>query len=457
MTPRERKLAVVLGAFIALMVFGLGGYVFVYLPVAEKNAAADALEQEIAESEAKVARLRKDLPRVASTLKRSLPADPTVALQEYDAVLSRLLREAKVPLTGYSLKPKAVESRTVGRGEKKPPYTRVALTLELRKIDLGTLVKVLERYYQLNLLQQITKFHVKRVEEGGARRGTTPASRADLSVTLVTEGIILDGAEKRRTLLPIPVAMGAAGGGAGYEALALVPQPARAMTPVQYAAVLATNDREYNAMLAQDVFHGPLPAPPKEEVVVEAPKEDTSAFIRLTGVGRNSDGTGSAIIEDVASHQQYAIELTRKAGQLVPEVVKSYFLRGAKKSYSPAVLLDISEASSGTARKFRVIGLDGDSLVLGELPKAGSQSQGSPRGGQFGGFNRRPSRPSTPPGAAAAGAVVAALPQEKYFLWKYGEPLSHVKELSPRDAREAIRRATNDPADPEQAVTAVER
>lgn len=456
MTPRERKLAAVLGAFIAVMVFGLGGYAFVYLPVSEKSAAAATLEQEIAEKEEKVAKLRKDLPRVASTLKRSLPADSTVALQEYDAVLSRLLREAKVPLAAYSLKPKAVDSRAVGRGEKKPPYTRVALTIELRKIDLGTLVGVLERYYQLNLLQQITKFQVKRVEEG-ARRGTTPASRADLNVTLVTEGIILDGAEKRRTLLPIPVAMGAAGGGAGYEALALVPQPARAMTPVRYTPVLATNDREYNAMLAQDVFHGPLPEPKKEEPVVEAPKEDTSAYIRLTGVGRNADGTGSAIIEDVASHQQYAVELTRKAGHLVPEVVKSYFLRGAKKSYSPTLLLDISEASSGTARTFRVIGLDGDALVLGEVPKAEPQGRGNPRGGQFGGFNRRPTRPGTPPGAAAAGAVVAALPQEKYLLWKYGEPLSQVKELSPRDARAAIRRATNDPADPEQAVTAAER
>jgi hypothetical protein len=137
----------------------------------------------------------------------------------------------------------------------------------------------------------------------------------------------------------------------------------------------------------------------------------------------------------------------------VPEVVKHYFLRGSKKAYSPTLLLDISEASSGTARKFRVIGLDGDALVLGEMPKAEAGDRGNPRGG----FGRRPVRPSTPPGAAAAGAVVAALPREKYLLWKYGEPLSHVKELSPRDAREAIRRATNDPADMAQAVTAAER
>jgi hypothetical protein len=446
MTARERNLAIVLGAFIAVMVFGLGGYVFVYLPVSEKNTTAEAMEQEIADKQAKLAKLHTDLPRANSTLKRSLPADPTIAQQEYDAVMSRLLREAKVPLTAYSLKPKAVDSPSVGPGAKKPPYTRVALSLEIKKIDLGTLIKVLERYYQLNLLQQITKFHIKRVDEGG-RRTSASTNRADLTVSLVTEGIILDGAEKRRTLLPVPVAMGAAGGGAGYEALMLVPQPARALNPVQYTPVLALNDRLYDAMLAQDIFHGPLPEPKKEEPVVEAPKEDTSTFIRFCGVDRKPDGTGSAIIEDVASHQQYAIELTRKAGQLVPEVVKYYFLRGAKKSYSPTLLLDISEASSGTARKFRVIGLDGDSLVLGELPKAESGDT------QRGSFRRRPTRPSTPPGAAAAGAVVAALPQEKYLLWKYGEPLSQVKELSKTDAREAIRRATNNLTDPAQAVT----
>ncbi len=434
MTTRERKLSILLGGFIAFMVFGVGGYAGVYLPLSEKARAKQSLEAEVADKDAKLRALRKDLERLPATVKRSLPADPDVARTEYDAAINRLLREARVPVAAYSVTPKPADNRSAPEiAPKKPAYSKVALEVKIKPVTYATLIDVLHRYYQLNLLQQITKFNVRKLEgSAAARRGSSVADRNDLDVTFVTEAIILDGAESRRTLLPIPNGMGAVGGAAGYATLFVSPEAARGMTPLQLAPVLATADRNYSLLLVKDIFHGPPPAvvpPPPEKA-----KEDTSAFIRLTGVGRNPDGTGTAFIEDIASRQEYDVELTRKGDKLVPRVVKHYYtLKGAKRSYEPDPILDISEATSATARKFRVIGLDGDSLVLAE--------QGGASPARFSG-GRSPSRPTTPPAAAAAGAVIAGLPADRILVWHAGEPLSRVKPLSHEEGLKAIQRAT---------------
>ena len=449
MTSRERTLATLVGAFILVLLVGVGGYVGVYLPLSSKREAARALDDDIADKEAKLAGILKDKPRLDAALKRSLPAHPDDARQEYDAAISRLLRDANVPAAAITVRPKAVDNRNVpeiapklGNTPARPAYTKVALEVTLKPVSYATLIDVLYRYYRLDLLQQITKFNVKRLEGGAAARrtGSVLQDRADLEVQFVTEAVILDGAENRRTLAPVPTAMGAAGGAAGYGALLHSPVVARRIVRPEATTVLAAADRDYTLMLVKDVFHGP-PDPP-QQAELPKPKEDTSRFIRLTGVGRNPDGTGRAFIEDTASKQQYEIELTRKGGDLISEVVKYYFINRIKKAYAPETILDISESSSGTARKFRVIGLDGDALILAELGGSASAAAPGPaarRGSRSG----RPPRPPTPPAAVVLGGFAAVVaPTEAVFVWRHGEPLNQVKALSREEAQKAVQRAT---------------
>jgi hypothetical protein len=434
-TTRERTLSITVGIFLALFAAGGVGYFFVLQPIQEKTDRANRLEVEIADKKLELAKIVKNRPRLQAALARSLPADPEVAKQEYVATLIKLCQDANVPATSYSVNPKAPDSRpTPEVAPKKPAYTRVAVEVELTKVNYATVLDVLHRYYQLNLLHQITKFNLKAAE--GARTvmpqpGARYADRPDLTVTFTTEAASLDGAERRRSLLSVPVAMGAAGGGAGHQLLAQSPTPARHLTPLQYVPVLSTAGRDYTALLDRDVFHGQPPPKPVEVVKVDPPKEDTSPFIRLSSFGRNDDGTGNAVIEDTAIKYDYVIEVTRSGGRIRPVVTKFYYSKGGRKRLDdPSDTLDISEETSGTARKFRVVGLDQDGVVLVARPPADAG------GRRPGGLPRRP-----PPAAAAAGFAVIQVPPGTVCVWRIGEPLSKVRELSDGDGRRAIARA----------------
>lgn len=451
MTSQERTLSALVGVLLALFVVGIAGYFFVYQPITSLNAEATSLESDITAAEFELAKAVKEKKRLDIAWKRSLPDSPHAA-QEYEAALAKVLRDAQIPAGSYEIKFRPADGRPIPEiALKKPAYSRVVVELTLKKVTFAQTLGVLDRYYALNLLQQITKFNVKRVDDPNAKpASSTSADRPDLTVSFTTEAITLDGAEKRGTLLAHPV--GAVASGLAYA----VPSPARGLTPIQWAPVLATTDRDYSMLVYKDIFHGPPPPPPppkKEVIVVAPPKEDTSPFIRLTALGRSSDGSGMAVIEDLAApgKMEYTISIKRTSDGLVANVAKDYFLKGKRKPYdASSPVLDISEASSGTARKFRVVGVDGDTLVLAErksaiesasVPQGGPPGDGGrPPGGGFGG--KRPSRSSTPPLAAIVGGVMLGVPTDTVFAWRHGDPLSKIKELTRDDAAQAVRRAT---------------
>ena len=454
MTPRDRSIAALLGGVLVLAVAGFVGYFFVYEPLQGKSAQADALALEVADQEAKLLKVRKELPRYQLAVRRSLPANVDQSRQEYDAVVTQLMRDAKVPRTSLTVKPKAVEGKAAPElSPKRPAYTRVGLEVTLTKVSLATVIDVLKRYYQLNLLQQITKFSVKKSDQAKDAvppRGSLVADRADLDVTLVTEAIILDGAETRRSLLPVPLGFGAVGGGAGLQTLEQSPGPARGLTPLQLVRTLASTDRDYSLLLVKDVFHGPPPPPPPPAVAKEAPppKEDTSAFIRVTGLGRNPDGSGTAVIEDLASKQEYVVDLAWVNAKLTPAVTKFYYsIKGAKKSYEAEPNLDIGEASSGTSRQFRVVGFAEDGLVLGDLSATAPAKKPSPGGSRPRPGSKTPAKVSTP--AEAEGGASA----ERVYLWKLGQSLDQAAELTGEARDKALRFAQGLPATPDAAPT----
>ena len=275
MTPRDRTLAVVLVGLIVLAGVGFVGYMFVYEPIQAMNATAAKLGGEINDLQGKVRQIQKDAPRLADARKRSLPADPNLASNEYNEMMSHLVRQAGIA-PGYSVVSKsAPDTRSIPllpgpaavAGQpappKKPAYTKVVTEVDFKKADMWAVHDFLQNYYRLNLLQQITVISIKRDDENqpGSKAKASP-DRKDLNVKITTEAIIIDGAENRRTLLPVSNAFAAVGGWPGYDLIALSPEMGRGLTPLQFTPILATKKRDYTFIVQKDMFHGPLPPPP---------------------------------------------------------------------------------------------------------------------------------------------------------------------------------------------------
>jgi len=266
MNARERTLAVVLIGLIVLAAAGAAAWLFVLVPLGEKSQAADKIGADVDKLRAELTAARKEAPRLAETKKRSLPADAAVAKREYAEMLSRVLQKANVA-PGFRVTEKTPDTAGTplmpGPG-KKAAYQKVAYELSFERADMWNVKDVLEGYYRLNVLQQITHLDIKvdTTPNQAGGKAKVAGDRHDLVVKIGTEAIILDGAENRRTLLPVPTAFAGLGGGLGYYGVALNPEAGRALTPLQLAPVLATRTRDYSLLVLKDPFHGPLPPPP---------------------------------------------------------------------------------------------------------------------------------------------------------------------------------------------------
>src|SRR5262245_9394099 len=96
MTSREHTLAIVLLGLILLGGGGALGYMFVYVPLQEKKAAAQKLQGEVDDLDLKVTGMVKAAPQVAEIKRQSLPPDENVAKAQYKLLLERLLLQANI-------------------------------------------------------------------------------------------------------------------------------------------------------------------------------------------------------------------------------------------------------------------------------------------------------------------------------------------------------------------------
>lgn len=261
MNSREQTLALVLLGAILLTVGAVGGYLFVWQPLQKQKEAAEALTKEITDLEAQNAAQAETTRRLAVARVRSLPADEALARREYTVALERLIEGAGIP-KGYTISPKSVDNsaRSVPEIAKgKPVYTRVAYEVVFKKADMWAVTDFLRGYYQLGLLHQITAVTIKKDEDPGSKNA---GRRNDLTVTLTTEAILVDGADARRTLLPVPTAFAAIGGAAMYRGMAATPEAGRGVHPQILVPVLSPSARDYSLLVQKDPFNGPLPAGP---------------------------------------------------------------------------------------------------------------------------------------------------------------------------------------------------
>ncbi len=446
MTPREKKLVTVLGVF---GVFGIafGFYYLLYVPYSENKVLLRKLQDEHATKSTQQIELlakQRDLNKLKP---RSLPGDPNVARREYEALLSSLILSSGVP-SGYNITPKdpADANRVPLLGPKLPAYTRIGYEIVLRRVDLPTVVKFLKSYYEQPLLQQISRLTIKRTADSDAKRGD---NRADLEVSISTEGVIIDGAEKRQTLYPISTAFGALGGGLGLSMLQLSAAETRAILPPA-PSELADN-RDYALLAAKDLFHGPLPEikaevikTPKKEapkvVVAAKPKEDISPYIRLTGITWRSDGTVVAEILDMANHHDYEVARVHTLDGLATRVKKFFYLSGERKPLESFDDLVIAEDGTSTDRKFKVLEFSGEGLVLSEPPlhlpvsvettePAAKGNNGKSSKGKAPVKKSAISVPQAPAALAGPLALVPPKPADKHYLWRIGTSLNELIEI----------------------------
>jgi hypothetical protein len=431
---------------------GFGLYTLVWEPLTLTKAQIRATEKDVDELNSANRDMEVRLKKFADLNKRSLPADFAIARQEYDTALTRIMRESKI--TGYTIKDFSEPPRE--NEKNKPPYQKLQFTITVSKVDIASLANFMERYYKLNLLHHLVSFSIRRTDSvtSSGKKDSLDARR-DLEVTLKSEAIILEGADKK-TLHYIPEAQGVALGAAGYFGLKNSRTVARGIRPQEIERILAIPDRDYAVLTWHDILHGPVPPPPlpTPKVVKEEPpppkKPGIDPYIKFTTLIRQSTGTALISLKDIANNYDYDINFVQKGSKLDIVVTKlEYYSSGGirDKTKSTTGMLAISDKTSSTNRNFKVYGIDGNALVLGErdgpeIAKATQPGGFRPGGGRppVGG-SRTPLPPPDPKQAVLGGVVVVGPKPEKYFTWEIGQPLSRIKELKYVDGVKAVQRA----------------
>ena len=544
MTTRERNLAMILSGVIFLGIAGTASYVLIIDPILEKQTIAAGLQKDIDELKDKTGAIRKNaVKRLAEARRRSLPAEENLARREYSEMMYRLLRRADIPIGANVIPQPSPDIKGIPLiGPKKPAYTRLVTKIEFHKADMWSVQEFLQGYYRLNLLHQITSFSIQKSKEGsGVKSRQGDSEGRDLSVSLTSEAIIVDGAEDRNTLLSVPRAFPATLGGAGMLSLGLNAEAGRAVSPIQFTPVLSTRNRNYTLLAVKDMFHGPMVAPslkidtiadvtcaPAEEVppikipvsgdvayvgainysitsdsrlvpasglkfnektrtllvtpasgevgtakitvvakaeggqeakssfrfsikepeVAEgSKKDDISPAVLLVKIVIGSDGKAAALVNDTATNSKYEVDLTSSG----VKVSKYYFLRGIRrreKLYEPTELA-ISDENVSTNRRFKVIAVTHDALIVqdlnpAEVKKAPEKAPAVPpaKGGK-GGQKEPPKAKATDPLRGVAGLAGGAVreatanppPVPTLLRWSAGKSLAALKELPQDEAR----------------------
>jgi hypothetical protein len=327
MTPRERILA--LGAVALIVVFGGGvlGYQFVLRPLQQKEKAAQTLREEIEKGDTTLMEFTKNRPRLELAKKESLPADVELARSKYVEELIRLLRTSDFPDSGQessAVNSKPPEKIASGPGAKKPPFQRLQFDVQCHGEETS-LIEFLDRFYRTPLLHRIRTLTINKAST--ARAGV-------LDVTMLIEALIVDGAEKRETLLP-----------AGVE-----PLPRLARAKDVYATIAGRN-----------IFFGPPPSviptiAGSRETAVEA-----TEWIRLDGITLDTSTGDDASLYDVYNDRWYMIH--RSKGGFV--TVKKY-LSGKVRKIMEEVgeELAFKDEDGEVTKSYKIVRIDATELFL---------------------------------------------------------------------------------------------
>jgi hypothetical protein len=471
MTARERIMIYVLGG-LALGGIGYAAYTMVLKPIRAESAKIADLEEQIADKEGQRFALTLANRRLAEIKPLTLPADKALAESEYEIMLSHLLRDSKISGGKYV---KQTQSDTDPEPELvaglpgkpgKKAYTKINYSISFDKVNLDKVIDFLERYHRIPLMHQIVKFSIKHSATGNALKQTAE-ERNDLSVNLVSEAVLLDGAPERRTLFAIPDTFGAALGGVGLHGLRNDTEKARNLTPVPDPAFFALADmkRDYDLLAARDPFHGPLPPYPTPEkpkkdspkIQGDPPPYDSTPFVYLSSVVRTQEGNKHGAQADIFD-RYYGIPYLIEFSQFneLFELKVQRFERDVKtdpktgevtvsvkvdRGHPRGDTMEVSDRVGKVIRTFKVYGLNDNALVLGEKDKVGPGKDAPAKGvrPQNGGKAPPVVLPKPDAKMAAVGGLIALKPpRETYYLWEVGQSLKQMRKLSDKEAQAVL-------------------
>jgi hypothetical protein len=354
-TTRERRLSIVLVAFILVGGVAFGAYQFVVSPLRTAKERVETLNGEILDRQARIAKVQKRRPDLDRWKKMSLPADAgdaaaaapapvpgrpaagegaraDLARREYEEELSKMLRASGFDAGAFSIIPKAPDAKTTPQlANKKPIYTRLLFTVQA-KGDLASLVDFLGRFYKLRLLHQVRNLTIQKPLGGESRSGTNTST--DLDVNLTVEALVLDTAEQRKTLLPDK--------------------------PVEVPPVLARSDKDYAMIAGKNVFFGP--PPPPAAPTVRAPSVDVTPFVRLNGIHSGPAGL-EATLWDGYHNRDYKISPRSLGGY---RVEATFMLNNRKRTDSDrsGSALTLKDADGAITDQWLIVRIDPREVIL---------------------------------------------------------------------------------------------
>lgn len=336
-SPRERVLAGLAVVLIGITAFGVFYFLYYDRSLKSLDNRERNLLANIERDKARLEEIEKAMPGLKLARKMSLPADPVTARRLYTQELESMLAASRFPLARCTVTPKAESRSPLAAGaaakKDKPPFTRQVVDIQASG-DLSMLVDFLDRFYRTPLLHRIRSLSITKPET--TTRGESLPG--ELNILISVEGLIVDGAENRSTLLP--------------EGLSDAEKPKRlARTSAQYAAIAGNN-----------VFYGP---PPREREVEEdnTPRPDFDILPEtwLTMIQHDEKGS-MATIWDSANEYEYVI---RRRLDGAYKIDKYYFLKGSRKRMEIGEeKLTLKDGNDYVHRVFQVVRVDAADVYL---------------------------------------------------------------------------------------------
>jgi hypothetical protein len=510
MTSNRRSVYMLI-ALLAVLV-AIGGYFLIISPWMEASDKVAALKKEISDLEDRELAANAKALKLRDYTDRSLPSNLSLARLEYELFLTELLRRANIKTASVNSQgsenkdreriptlpnPETITNPAPAGGgtvvsssaKEKPAYQKIATKITMTKVDLRMLGEFLRAYHDTTLMHHIATMNITRKDDAvgsaAARRTrdrSNPEEWKDLEVTIVSEAIVLDGVEDRKSLMSPPKNMLAAIVGNAMEQHLKANKPeagrffavaqAAARAPAADAVASVDGGRFYASIVGRDLFHGEIPkipdAPPPPPPPPPPVLPPIDQYIRLNEITRRGDGSVSFQLRDLFNNFTYHGDIVPKGevGQL--EVNKNSISPNGKpiKEYSFKKELTIADdGKSSSNYVFQIVAVDtieglilqGPLLKSDPKAKAGDSPTGNgsrPGGGGRPGFGSRPGSssklPAPAPAAGAIGGFAAAMPAtvEIFYYLKAGQTLKDMKKLTANEVREIIKRNMADGFNP---------
>jgi RNase P/RNase MRP subunit p29 len=252
MNPRERALAIILGALVILLGGGVLGYRFFYAPWDKAQKTLAKLKKDVADKQQQLDQAAVDRRELKVYREQSLPSDLALANREYVKYLYDLFsRHDLTPGQKCFVTSHKESGNPHAKKEAFTAFTRLSFQV-LAYTSLDNLVAVMDEFYRTGLLHEIKSISIKSQ--------TTNQARGDLVVNLTIEALVVEGGGQRTWMFPnvhprymaLDLACNLQRGPSGLALALWAVGPTGPLGP----NVLARPSRSYAAIAGKNIFFG---------------------------------------------------------------------------------------------------------------------------------------------------------------------------------------------------------